>query len=129
MESWKNNTYVNRNARRKDAEQTFSQSLLCVFLRVEMKGTDMNILRTIFRKREKWTKLETLYTSGQLEAVGMVLAENGIPYKARAALLPTPISVVAPLGTASRSLWYLSVHPEDVSRVYHCLDRESDRFI
>ena len=87
----------------------------------------MKIFKVIFGKREKWTELETLYTRERAEYISAVLRENRIPCKVRAALLPVPVNTAAPLGTAARSLWYLSVHPEDVSRMYHILRRERER--
>lgn len=84
--------------------------------------------KDIFRKKKSWTELETLYTSARLECICALLAENGIPYKVRAALLPVPLNAAAPLGTAAQSLWYLSVHPDDVGRVHHCLRQLSGSF-
>lgn len=84
----------------------------------------MNQLKEIFRKKNVWVELETFYTSERMERIGTVLAENDIPYKVRAALLPVPLNAVTPLGTAAQSLWYLSVRPEDASRVHHLLRQE-----
>ena len=84
----------------------------------------MNIFKMIFKPKEKWTELETLYTLDRLEYIRTVLTEAGIPYKVRAALLPIASSTVAPLGTATQSLWYLSVHPDDVGKVHQYLRQE-----
>ena len=84
----------------------------------------MSILKRIFGKKEKWTELETLYTLERLEYIRTALAENEIPYKVRAALLPISNSIAAPLGTATQSLWYLSVHPDDVGKGRHYLRQE-----
>lgn len=84
----------------------------------------MSILKRIFSKKETWTELETLYTLERLEYIRTVLTEAGIPYKVRAALLPIASSTAAPLGTAAQSLWYLSVHPDDVGKVHQYLRQE-----
>lgn len=84
----------------------------------------MQLFRTIFRKQETWTELETLYTAEKTERICLLLADNDIPYKVRAALLPVPINAVSPLGTAAQSLWYLSVHPADMNRTQHLLRQE-----
>lgn len=81
----------------------------------------MKRFRMIFGKKKEWTELETIYTSERMEYIRAVLAENKIPYKVRAALLPVPIHTAAPLGTAGQSLWYLSVRPEDVGKVHQLI--------
>lgn len=80
----------------------------------------MRIWKKIFGKREKWTELNTLYSAGRMESICSYLADHGIPYKVRAALLP----VVTSIGTMGQSVWYLSVHPDDVGKVYHYLRQE-----
>lgn len=52
------------------------------------------------------------------------MVENHIPYKVRAVLLPVPLNTPMPSCAASRSLWYVSVHPEDVHRVEYYLRTE-----
>lgn len=84
----------------------------------------MDCLKEIFRKKNVWVELETFYTSERMERIGAMLAENDIPYKVRAALLPVPLNAATPLGTAAQSLWYLSVRPEDASRVHQLLRQE-----
>lgn len=84
----------------------------------------MNIFKMIFKPREKWTELATLYTSERMERIRSYLNDHGIPYKVRAALLPVPLNTVAPLGTMVQSMWYLSVHPDDVGKVHQYLRQE-----
>lgn len=56
------------------------------------------------------------------------MAENNIPYKVRAALLPvplnTPMNTPMPTGAMSQSLWYIAVRSGDVHRVQHYLRTE-----
>lgn len=84
----------------------------------------MNIFEMIFGPKEPWTELETLYSTERMECIRSYLNDHGIPYKVRAALLPVPLNAAAPLGTMSQSMWYLSVHPDDVSKVHHYLRKE-----
>ena len=85
----------------------------------------MNRLKRIFRKKEMWTELDTVYSAERIESIVIGLADHGIPYRIRAALLPVPINAVMPIGTMTQSMWYLSVHPDDVGKVCQYLRRES----
>ena len=78
----------------------------------------MNLLKSLFQKRKRWIEFDTLYSIERLERLRFFMAENHIPYKVRAALLPVPSCA------ASRSLWYVSVHPEDVHQVEYYLHTE-----
>lgn len=78
----------------------------------------------IFNRKEPWTELETLYTAERMERIRSYLNDHGIPYKVRAALLPVPLNAAAPLGTMTRSMWYLSVHPDDVGKIHQYLRQE-----
>lgn len=84
----------------------------------------MSIFAMIFNRKEPWTELETLYSAERIESVRSYLNDHGIPYKVRAALLPVPLNTAAPLGTMAQSMWYLSVHPDDVGKVHHYLRQE-----
>ena len=84
----------------------------------------MNFLKSIFGKKEPWVEFETLYSTQRLERLRFFMAESHIPYKVRAALLPVPLNTPMPSCAASRSLWYVSVHPEDVHRVEYYLRTE-----
>ena len=86
----------------------------------------MNFLKVLFPPREKWIELDTLYSLERLEQLRFFLAENHIPYKVRAALLPAPLNAPMPSGAAMRSLWYVAVHPADVHRVQCYLRTERD---
>ncbi len=83
----------------------------------------MNFLKALFPKREKWVEFDTLYSVERLEQLRFFMAENHIPHKVRAALLPVPLNTPLP-SCAARSLWYISVHPEDVHRVQYYLHTE-----
>ena len=85
---------------------------------------NMNIFKMIFGKKEKWTELNTLYSSERMENICIYLAEQNVPYKIRAALLPIPLNTAAPLGATTQSMWYLSVHPDDVGKVHQVLRQE-----
>ena len=50
------------------------------------------------------------------------MAENNIPYKVRAALLPVPLNTPMPTGAMSQSLWYIAVRSGDVHRAQHKRD-------
>ena len=54
------------------------------------------------------------------------MAENKIPYKVRAALLPVSLNTPMPTGAMAQSLWYVAVRSEDVHRVQHYLRTERD---
>lgn len=84
----------------------------------------MNIFKRIFRQNEMWTEMETLYTAERMESICSYLTDHSIPYKVRTALLPIPPTTVAPIGTMTQSMWYLSVHPDDVGKVQHYLRQE-----
>ena len=84
----------------------------------------MNIFKFIFRQKEKWTELDTLYSAERMERICSCLTDHNIPYKFRAALLPVPLNTAAPLGTMAQSVWYLSAHPADVGKVHHYLRQE-----
>ena len=84
----------------------------------------MNIFKMIFGPKEKWTELDILYSAQRMESICSCLTDHGIPYKVRAALLPFPLNVPAPLGTMAQSMWYLSVHPDDVGKVHQVLRQE-----
>ena len=84
----------------------------------------MNFLKSILGRKEQWVEFDTLYSTQRLERLRTFMAENNIPYKVRAALLPVPLNTPMPSCAASRSLWYVSVHPEDVHRVEYYLRTE-----
>ena len=84
----------------------------------------MNFLKSIFWKKEQWVEFDTLYSTQRLERLRTFMAENNIPYKVRAALLPVPLNTPMPSCAASQSLWYVSVHPEDVHQVEYYLRTE-----
>ena len=86
----------------------------------------MNFLRLIFGGKEQWIEFETLYSTPQLERLRIFMAENNIPYKVRAALLPVPLNTPMPTGAMSQSLWYIAVCSGDVHRVQHYLRTERD---
>ena len=88
------------------------------------KDTFMNFLKSIFGKKEPWVEFETLYSTQRLERLRTFMAENNIPYKVRAALLPVPLNTPMPSCAASHTLWYVSVHPADVHRVEYYLRTE-----
>ena len=85
---------------------------------------NMNIFKMIFGPKETWTELKTLYSAERMESICNYLNDQGVPYKVRAALLPVPLNAAAPLGTMAQSMWYLSVHPDDVGKVHHYLRQE-----
>lgn len=78
----------------------------------------------IFNRKEPWTERETLYTAERMERIRNYLNDHGIPYKVRAALLPVPLNAAAPLGTMAQSMWYLSLHPDDVGKIHQYLRQE-----
>ena len=84
----------------------------------------MNFLKSLFQKRKRWIEFETLYSIERLEQLRFFMVENRIPYKVRAALLLLPLNTPMPSCAASRSLWYVSVHPEDVHQVEYYLRTE-----
>ena len=86
----------------------------------------MNFLKSIFGRKEQWVEFETLYSTQRLERLRTFMAENNIPYKVRAALLPLPLPLNTPMPScaASHTLWYVSVHPADVHRVEYYLRTE-----
>lgn len=83
----------------------------------------MNFLKSIFGKKEPWVEFETLYSTQRLRTF---MAENNIPYKVRAALLPVPLNTPMPTGAVTQSLWYVAVRSGDVHRVRHYLRTERD---
>ena len=96
--------------------------LPCVFC--FEKGYFYELFESSFQKREKWIEFDTLYSIERLEQLRFFMVENHIPYKVRAVLLPVPLNAPMPSCAASRSLWYVSVHPEDVHRVEYYLRTE-----
>ena len=86
----------------------------------------MNFLKSIFWKKEQWVEFDTLYSTQRLERLRTFMAENNIPYKVRAALLPVPLNTPMPTGAMIRSLWYIAVRSGDVHRVQHYLRTERD---
>ena len=84
----------------------------------------MSLLKSLFQKRKRWIEFDTLYSIERLERLRFFMVEDHIPYKVRAALLPVPLNMPMPSCVASRSLWYVSVHPEDVHRVEYYLHTE-----
>lgn len=83
------------------------------------------LFQTLFPDRSPWVELETVYSADRMEEICTFLTENHIPHKVRAALLPAVNSVFPAVGTA-RSLWYLSVRRQDVSRVQHYIHAQRD---
>ena len=81
----------------------------------------MNFLKSIFGSKKQWVEFDTLYSTQRLRTF---MVENNIPYKVRAALLPVPLNTPMPSCAASHTLWYVSVHPEDVHRVEYYLRTE-----
>lgn len=86
----------------------------------------MNFLRLIFVRKEPWVEFETLYSTPRLERLRIFMAENKIPYKVRAALLPVSLNTPMPTGAMAQSLWYVAVRSGDVHRVQHDLRTERD---
>lgn len=79
----------------------------------------MLIFERFTRNRTCWVEFETVYTLDRMDSICLRLAEKQIPHKVRAALLPAESGSVFPSST--RSLWYLSVHEENVSRAQRCV--------
>ena len=79
----------------------------------------MLIFELFTKSRTRWVEFETVYTLDRMDLICLCLTEEQIPHKVRAALLPAGIGSVFPAST--RSLWYLSVHEEDVSRAQRCV--------
>lgn len=96
--------------------------LLCVFC--FEKGYFYELFEISFSEKKKVDRFDTLYSIERLEQLRFFMVENHIPYKVRAALLPVPLNTPMPSCAASRSLWYISVHPEDVHRVEYYLRTE-----
>lgn len=86
----------------------------------------MNFLKSIFWKKEQWVEFDTLYSTQRVERLRIFMAENKIPYKVRAALLPVPLNTPMPTGAMTQSLWYIAVRSGDVHRVQHYLRTERD---
>ena len=86
----------------------------------------MNFLKSIFWKKEQWVEFDTLYSTQRLERLRIFMAENNIPYKVRAALLPIPLNTPMPTGAMSQPLWYIAVRSGDVHQVQHYLRTERD---
>ena len=84
----------------------------------------MNFLKSILGRKEQWGEFDTLFSTQRLERLRIFMAENNIPYKVRAALLPVPLNTPMPTGAMSQSLWYIAVRSGDVNRVQHCLRTE-----
>lgn len=79
----------------------------------------MLIFERFTRNRTRWVEFEIVYTLDCMDSICLHLTEKQIPHKVRAALLPVGTGSVFPAST--RSLWYLSVHEEDVSRAQRCV--------
>ena len=79
----------------------------------------MLIFELFTRSRTRWVEFETVYTIDCMDSICLRLTEEQIPHKVRAALLPAGTGSVFPAST--RSLWYLSVPEEDVSRARQCV--------
>lgn len=86
----------------------------------------MNFLKSILERKEQWVEFDTLYSTQRLELLRTFMAENNIPYKVRAALLPVPLNTPMPTGAMTQSLWYIAVCSGDVQRVQHYLRTERD---
>lgn len=86
----------------------------------------MNFLKSILGRKEQWGEFDTLFSTQRLERLRIFMAENNIPYKVRAALLPVPLNTPMPIGAMSQSLWYIAVRSGDVNRVQHYLRTERD---
>lgn len=86
----------------------------------------MNFLKSILGRKEQWVEFDTLYSTQRLERLRTFMAENNIPYKVRAALLPVPLNTPMPTGAMTKSLWYIAVRSGDVHRVQHYLRTERD---
>ena len=86
----------------------------------------MNFLKSILGRKEQWGEFDTLFSTQRLERLRIFMAENNIPYKVRAALLPVPLNTPMPIGAMSQSLWYIAVRSGDVHRVQHYLRTERD---
>ena len=56
----------------------------------------MNFLKSILGRKEQWVEFDTLYSTQRLEHLRIFMAENNIPYKVRAALLPGPLNTPMP---------------------------------
>ena len=109
----------------KTQSRTCENKLPCVFS-WHRKGLSMNFLRLIFGRKEQWVEFDTLYSTQRLERLRIFMAENKIPYKVRAALLPVPLNTPMPTGAMTQSLWYIAVRSGDVHRVQHYLRTERD---
>lgn len=79
----------------------------------------MLIFELFTKSRTCWVEFETVYTLDRMDSICLRLTEKQIHHKVRAALLPAGTGLVFPAST--RSLWYLSVHEEDVSRTQRCV--------
>ena len=79
----------------------------------------MLIFELFTKSRIRWVEFETVYTLNCMDSICLCLTEEQIPHKVRAALLPAGTGSVFPAST--RSLWYLSVPEEDVSRAQRCV--------
>lgn len=86
----------------------------------------MNFLKSILERKEQWVEFDTLYSTQRLELLRTFMAENNIPYKVRAALLPVPLNTPMPTGAMTQSLWCIAVRSGDVQRVQHYLRTERD---
>lgn len=86
----------------------------------------MNFLKSILERKEQWVEFDTLYSIQRLELLRTFMAENNIPYKVRAVLLPVPLNIPMPTGAMTQSLWYIAVRSGDVQRVQHDLRTERD---
>ena len=86
----------------------------------------MNFLKSILERKEQWVEFDTLYSIQRLELLRTFMAENNIPYKVRAALLPVPLNTPMPTGAMTQSLWYIAVCSGAVQRVQHYLRTERD---
>ena len=62
----------------------------------------MNFLKSILGRKEQWGEFDTLFSTQRLERLRIFMAENNIPYKVRAALLPVPLNTPMPTGAMSQ---------------------------
>ena len=62
----------------------------------------MNFLKSILGRKEQGGEFDTLFSTQRLELLRIFMAENNIPYKVRAALLPVPLNTPMPTGAMSQ---------------------------
>lgn len=79
----------------------------------------MRLFEKFIRKQTRWVEFETVYTLERMDSLCLRLAEEQIPHKVRAALLPAGVNSAFPAAVCS--LWYLSVPEEEVHRAQRCI--------